>query len=239
MLNPFLSTNAAPLSEAYKSSSPFPHMVFENFLDPTLMREAAVESQRLTYDYLKSDVEGYDEHENQFQKFGVCVDELPPLLKLISFYINQKEFLTFVRGVTGKPSLVGDPSYAGGGFHFTKRGGKLGIHHDFNFKGNPEQPESYRKCNLIIFLNDRWEDEWGGGLELWDKDLTRMHHYITPCLNKAVLFNIEDAPHGHPHPLQCPPNECRRSLAYYFYDDIPVNNRLYYRAHWKEGDQLV
>ena len=27
--------------------------------------------------------------------------------------------------------------------------------------------------------------------------------------------------------------------AYYFYDDIPVNNRLYDRAHWKEGEELV
>ncbi len=60
-----------------------------------------------------------------------------------------------------------------------------------------------------------------------------------PKLNRAVLFNIENAPHGHPHPLMCPSNECRRTIALYYYDRVPVTNRLYNRAHWKYGQELL
>ena len=238
MLNPLLSINTGRLSKEYESKLPFPHLVFDNFLDPTLIKQAAAEARYFTDNY-QPDWSG-DEHEHQLQKFGMEEAEyLPPLLRLISLYVNGKEFLSFLREVTGKPSLVGDAEYTGGGFHFTKRGGKLGVHHDFNFKGSPDNPQSYRKCNLIILLNDVWFEDWGGELELWDKNLTKSYRSIAPRLNRAVLFNIEDAPHGHPHPLNCPPSECRRSLAYYFYDDVPVNNRLYDRAHWKEGEELV
>lgn len=238
MLNPLLSINADRISQQYYSKQPFPHIVLDDFLDPTLIRQAAAEARIFT-DRYQPDWSG-NEHEYQMQKFGVeYADELPPALRLISLYVNGKEFLNFVRKVTRMSSLVGDCDYTGGGFHFTKRGGKLGVHHDFNFKGSPDNPETYRKCNLIIFLNDKWEDAWGGALELWDKNLTKSHHSISPRLNRAVLFNIEDAPHGHPDPLNCPVNECRRSLAYYFYDNIPVSNRLYYRAHWKEGKELL
>jgi len=63
-------------------------------------------------------------------------------------------------------------------------------------------------------------------------------HVVMPKLNRAVLFNIENAPHGHPDPLNCPTQESRRSLAFYFYDKIPTKNRLYERAYWKFGNVL-
>jgi hypothetical protein len=56
---------------------------------------------------------------------------------------------------------------------------------------------------------------------------------ISPISNRIVMFNIDMAPHGHPHPLQCPEEITRKSLALYYYNtDLPKYN-LVHRAIWK------
>ena len=245
MINNNFYSKCKNYNRTYNDNQPFPHLVFDDFLDQTLIEQAAIEAKKYTTNYLKLDSIGADEHADQQKKHLVDdILSLPPILQLICRYINGESFIRFLRGITNLDSIVGDSHLIGGGLHFTERGGHLGIHHDFNFMEGEEKagvdiPLCYRKCNLILFLNDHWEDGWGGELELWNKSLTARTHSIMPKLNRAVLFNIENAPHGHPHPLNCPNYECRRTLAFYFYDQIPVNNKLYERAHWKYGQELL
>lgn len=241
MINPNLVVASNQLKEPYNEQQPFPHLVFDNFLDETIARNAAYELKYLS-DNLKEEEWRFnpiDFHADQVYKRSITVlDNMLPISNIISQYVNNPEFLTFLREVTGLEELVGDWTFQGGGAHITPKGGSLNIHHDFNFIGDPENPEFYRKVNLLIYLNEEWEEEWNGNLELWEKDLSSKVHSISPKFNRAVLFNIEDAPHGHPHPLECPEGESRRSLAYYFYDKIPVNNELKERAYWKKGQEL-
>ena len=238
MINRNLYNNKDTYNQPYNQNSPFPHIVFDDFFDQTLIKTAAKEAKVFCKNYLKSKPIT-DEHECQSKKYGIeDISKLPPILALICKYVNSPDFIIFLRKVTGLKSLIGDSYFTGGGLHCTERGGRLGVHHDFNFLGNEWNPDYYRKCNLIIFLNDKWDDSWGGGLELWDKELISKTHTIMPKLNRAVLFNIEDAPHGHPDPLNCPIEESRRSLAFYFYDKIAPKNRLYKRAYWKHGRVL-
>jgi len=238
MINIDLFNNKEVYNQIYTKNSPFPHIVFEELFDKTLIKEAAKEAKVFCNDYLRSRPMT-EEHEFQSKKHGVNnILELPPVLRLICKYINNPDFIAFLRKITGLKSIIGDSYFMGGGLHFTERGGRLGVHHDFNFLGDKNTPDYYRKCNLIIFLNDKWDDSWGGGLELWDKNLMSKRHVVMPKLNRAVLFNIENAPHGHPDPLNCPTQESRRSLAFYFYDKIPTKNRLYERAYWKFGNVL-
>lgn len=149
--------------------------------------------------------------------------------------MNSPVFIEFLRDLTGIDDLVGDIQLEGGGFHVTERGGKLGIHHDFT-KRTMGGEQYYRHVNLLIYLNDVWDSSWGGDLELWSPDLTEMVKRIPLKGNTAVLFNIDNAPHGHPHPLDCPIGETRRSLAFYYYSkqetlmDLP-------RAYWKVGKE--
>ena len=58
--------------------------------------------------------------------------ELPPVLRLICKYVNGKDFVSFLRKVTGLTNIMGDNDFTGGGLHFTEAGGKLEVHHDFN-----------------------------------------------------------------------------------------------------------
>jgi len=98
----------------------------------------------------------------------------------------------------------------GGGLHEITRGGMLGIHTDFD-----EHPTGLTRCaNLLIYLNEDWQDEWGGALELHGDTVVS----IPPRAGTAVLFETNGTSwHGHPEPLDCPLNRSRRSLALYYY----------------------
>ena len=241
MLNPQIALVSKQLNEIYYSQEPFPHLVFDDFLDETVARDAAYELKWLNTNIEQEEwrFQEKDHHQDQVLKRSITqLDNMLPTSRLISQYVNNTQFLTFLRDLTGMDELFGDWNYMGGGIHITPQGGSLNIHHDFNFLGSAKNPEAYRKINLLVYLNEEWDSSWGGNLELWEKDLSDVRHIIEPKFNRAVLFNIEDAPHGHPHPLECPEGESRRSLAYYFYDNTPPNNGLKDRAYWKHGNEL-
>jgi hypothetical protein len=67
--------------------------------------------------------------------------------------------------------------------------------------------------------------EWGGNLELWGGDPWKKEIEIEPIFNRAVIFSIEDAPHGHPLPLKTPDDVSRYSLALYYFTDEEVKNK--------------
>ena len=118
--------------------------------------------------------------------------------------------LGWLERLTGIEGLLADPSLNGGGFHCIPSGGRLGMHIDFN-----AHPLGWRRrVNMLIYLNEDWQDEWGGFLQLGIKSPA----LIKPIGGRAVIFETtEDSYHGHPEPLKCPADRNRRSLALYFY----------------------
>lgn len=225
----------------YHYQQPFPHIVLDNFIDPTIAQHIAAEL--LTLANTKSEwwrFNGADEHKDQVLKLGLSDSaKMTPLLGMASAYFNSEIFINYLESLSGIRNLLPDPAYIGGGYHQTGRGGKLGIHHDFNVH-TVEDQRVYRRINLLIYMNPDWNNEWGGQLELWQQDLTACARTIEPVFNRAVIFTIDDAPHGHPMPLECPEDETRRSLAYYYYTAAePETERRLTRAHWKHGSKLI
>jgi Rps23 Pro-64 3,4-dihydroxylase Tpa1-like proline 4-hydroxylase len=129
--------------------------------------------------------------------------------------LNSPPILKFLEAMTGIEALIADPYYEGGGLHEIKRGGHLGVHADFNIhKGMNVE----RRLNLLVYLNDDWDQDYGGALEFWDKDMKACRHRVAPTIGRAVVFNTGlDSFHGHPDPLNCPPERSRRSIATYYY----------------------
>jgi Rps23 Pro-64 3,4-dihydroxylase Tpa1-like proline 4-hydroxylase len=129
--------------------------------------------------------------------------------------LNSQAFLGFLEELTGYKGLISDPYFDGGGLHETKRGGHLGVHADFNIH---RRLNIERKLNLLVYLNEDWEDDYGGQLELWDQEMKSCAVRVKPVFGRAVIFNTAlDSFHGHPDPLNCPPERSRRSIATYYY----------------------
>ena len=89
------------------------------------------------------------------------------------------------------------------------------VHADFRVH---DRLHLHRRMNVIVYLNEDWRDEYGGCLELWDRDMKAKRTSVLPIFNRCVIFNTDaDSYHGHPDPLTCPPEVFRRSLALYYY----------------------
>jgi Rps23 Pro-64 3,4-dihydroxylase Tpa1-like proline 4-hydroxylase len=130
-------------------------------------------------------------------------------------FLNSAPFLEFIGGVCGITGILGDPYFEGGGFHETMMGGKLGIHRDFRIQ---KRLALLRRLNFILYLNEDWKTEFGGELELWNRDMSCRVKKVAPIVNRCVIFATDDRSfHGHPEPLNCPPNRSRRSVAAYYY----------------------
>jgi hypothetical protein len=128
--------------------------------------------------------------------------------------LQSEAFLARLRELTGIADLEADPHLHGAGLHYHPRGGKLDMHLDYSI--HPLSGRE-RRLNLIVYLNRRWEAEWGGAIELWDEACGRCERSILPAWNRAVLFRTSDISyHGLPRPIRCPPGEGRRSLAIYY-----------------------
>lgn len=199
----------------YRAAKPFPHIVIDNFIDPDMLQKVAEE-------FSTSDRAGWHHSEGPHEKKSSSEDEQPfgPFTRALVHVLNAGPFVTFLEKLTHIEGIISDPHLRGGGLHEIKRGGKLGVHADFNFY---QRLKLYRRLNLIIYLNAGWRDEWGGHLELWDRDGKAPIERIAPIFNRAVIFDTSNSSyHGHPSPLQCPEDQSRKSIALYYYSvDYP------------------
>ena len=205
-------------ADAYRSASPFPHLVLDGLFDPRLLKdvlEEFAEMDRERWHYTQRDTERKYSTED-FQHFG-------PLTRALFAQLNAAPFIAFLEQLTGIAGLIPDPHLRGGGLHEIRRGGALGVHADFNFY---QRLNLYRRLNLLIYLNEDWSEQWGGDLELWDRTGKHCVQRIVPTFNRAVIFDTSNfSYHGHPKPLQCPEERSRKSLALYYYTvDAPAED---------------
>jgi Rps23 Pro-64 3,4-dihydroxylase Tpa1-like proline 4-hydroxylase len=199
------------LRRQFRQNQPFPHLHFREFMEPEMALSMAEE-----FPGLETDAWTRYKHQNE-NKVGLAKRSLfPPLLGEAVDELNSPEFLDWLSELTGIPGLMADSSLEGGGLHQSGRGGFLNIHTDFNT--HHYHKHWRRRVNLILYLNPNWQEEWGGSIELWDREVQNCVVKIPPMFNDALIFQTDDISyHGFPEPLRCPPGESRKSVALYYY----------------------
>lgn len=216
----FSPDHLLPLARAnadrYQQADPFPHIV----LDGLLPNDVA---QQLAERFPARDFPGFQRRDNPHQqlKQGRLQENyfagVDPLCQHILRLFNDQLFIDFLEQLTGIQGLIPDPHFFGGAFHQILPGGKLDIHADFN---RDERRKLDRRLNVLLYLNPEWQEDWGGHLQLWDRQMQRCVHRIAPVLNRCVVFSTTDTSfHGHPEPLACPEHRTRNSLALYYYSN--------------------
>ena len=200
--------------EQYLNASPFPHIIIDDFFNEKLLNDILNEFpknlENIGYEY-KTKVE---------QKKFTLNDS-----KLLSFqtnnfinFLNSQIFLDFLQIITGiKEKLIPDPYLQGGGLHELRNDGFLNIHADFNLHPTMKLD---RRLNILIYLNKQWNDNFGGNLQLWNKEMTKCEKKILPKFNKMVIFSTTDfSYHGNPDKINCPDGMSRKSIAMYYYSN--------------------
>lgn len=222
--------------KTYKTAKPYPHIVIDGFLHDAVARKAMDAFPGVTDDgwihYLH-----VNEKKHGLNKF----DRLPRPLQDIIRVLNHPVFVSYLSNLTGIPALIPDKTLEGGGLHQTEKGGFLNIHADFTV--HPHKRHWRRRVNLIIYLNDNWQEYYRGHLELWSTDMKKCVQKISPLLNRCVIFNTDaDSFHGLPDPLNCPDGMTRKSIALYYYtkeQELPKMKATNYKARPGDGIRSV
>lgn len=226
-----LTQELPSLRAQYAAAQPFPHVVLDDVLVPEVFERAAAEFPDLRDERW----DGYL-HVNETKYSNTRPDTWGPTLTAVARELCSPRFVQYLVDLTGIEDLVPDWSMDGGGLHQTLRGGHLNIHADFS---THHQHENWaRRVNILLYLNREWHDEWGGKLELWDKDMTACQERVTPAGNRMLVFTTSaDSFHGHPDGLTCPPDVARRSMALYYFtvEDEVVRRSTNYRARPEDG----
>jgi hypothetical protein len=205
-----LAQIARDRSSMYRSAEPFPHLIEDGLFNPSIL-------DRVLGEFEAMDRGGWHHSQATHEQKWSTEDarQMGPFTAALIAQLNAGPFVSFLEELTGIGSLVPDPHLRGGGLHEIRRGGLLGVHADFNVH---PRLRLYRRLNLLVYLNKDWQPEWGGSLELWDRGGQQCVRAIEPVFNRAVLFDTSNfSYHGHPHPLACPPERSRKSVALYYY----------------------
>ena len=217
----------------YQDQQPYPYIVLENFL-PNLSAKTAMNAFPAVKD------EGWIHylHVNE-KKHGLNkLDLMPSYIRKVIQTLNQPDTVDFISRLTGIPNLKADDSLEGGGLHQTCRGGFLNVHADFTV--HPHKRHWRRRVNLLLYLNENWEESYNGHLELWSRDMARCEKKIAPLFNRCVIFNTdEDSYHGVPETILCPEDMTRKSIALYYFTEeakAPTLRSTNYKA--RPGDGL-
>ena len=205
------SSQLPRLRRQFREAQPYPHMHLRNFLDTDVAGEMARE-----FPGVATDAWTRYKHPNE-NKLGLAKRSLfPPLLGEVVDELNSEAFVHWLSQLTEIPGLVPDDMLEGGGLHQSGAGGFLNVHTDFS---NHHYHKHWRRqINLILYLNPHWQQQWGGALELWDREMRRCVVKVPPLFNEALIFRTDEISyHGFPDSLRCPEGESRKSLALYYY----------------------
>ena len=215
------------------SNDPFPHSIVKDFLPNDLVQKAETEfisfkktfnAGNILFQKTKKSLENYS--------------EMPRTIKKIIDFLYSEDFLKILERKFNLKNVEADWDLHGGGMHESFRGGFLKVHSDFLYKRKSKRK---RVLNILLYLNSNWQKNWGGSIELWDKDMKLAKKSILPELNNAVIFRTDTiSNHGFPDPINCPENLSRKSIALYYYVKetgifpFTLKRRKYFHAVWKK-----
>lgn len=200
------------LKDKTQNAPSFPHFCIDNFLEETFANAvhdsfpSSAEAQNLGKSFHAVNEKG---------KIQITdAAKFPPAIYKLHEVMASKAVVNMMSDIIGIKNLIADPNLMGGGIHETNSGGHLDVHVDFNYN---EELDLHRRANILIYFNKDWREDYGGHLDLWDKDVTNCLDKYAPVFNRAAGFATNSISWHGVTPLKCPPDRMRKSFAVYYY----------------------
>jgi len=208
------------LRDQVRNAKPFPNLCLDNFLSQQFAEQVCQAFPSF------EDAQGMGRvfsAVNEKRKVQVVESKkFPPPVVQLNQVLASPDFLDLLSYVFDIPNLVADSELVGGGMHETGPEGRLDVHVDFNYI---EERALHRRLNILIYFNKDWREEWGGRVELWDRDVKVCHHSFLPILNRCIIFETSEISYHGVTAVKCPAGVSRKSFAAYYYTrEAP--------AHW-------
>lgn len=202
----------------FHAARPFKHVAVNNLLPRDIIDAVAAELPDKVHSGCAIWSQScYLRKGSEYRKSELAPEAFGPATRALFRELRSARFVQFLEKLSGVHGLFPDPTYRGSGVHLTADGGYLNVHADFN--SQPDDVHNmHRRVNLFIYLTAGWREEYGGHLELWNRGMDRCDQRILPRYGRFVMFLSDSfSYHGHPVPMDLPPNVLRRSVAFYYY----------------------
>lgn len=232
------------IKHAFQTAEPFPNAVIDGFLSDDVAKAIASCFPRPHTSGPTSAKWFVYNNPIECKFASTDLEKSPAPIQEYFATVQSPEFVHLIRSITGIPDLENDPHLHGAGIHFHGTGGKLDMHLDYSI--HPISGKE-RRVNLILYINDEWNEDWGGDLFLGDSNedgsLNSLAKKVAPRFNRGVLFRTSDISwHGLPFPITCPPGQGRQSLAIYYVSEprteaTPRLKALFVGVPGKEEDE--
>lgn len=193
---------------SFKDASPFPHFVIDGAVREEMLAQLISSVAKVPFGMRSSD---YIFAKNKYE--SPSFDQDDQMLADLKSDLLSPSFADFLSKLTGQELFV-DPLFVGGGLHRGGRGSFLDMHADFS--RHPVESSWLRELNILLYLNQDYEDSFGGHLQLRNRN-TGEEHAIAPANNRmVVMLTKEHTLHGY-YPISFPPGSYRTSIATYAY----------------------
>ena len=203
-----------------RTAPPFPHILIDDFLDADFAQDVLhswpsyAEAAKIGRQFRSI---------NERNKIQVTDSaQFSPALRELNKALASPAFTETLSSIFDIPDLLPDAELVGGGLHQTGPRGRLDVHVDFNYL---EARQLHRRLNILLYFNEGWLPEWGGQLELWNRDVSKCVRSIDPIFNRCVIFETSEISYHGVTGVTCPEGMVRRSFAGYYYTTAAP-------AHW-------
>ena len=209
LLNPL---DRIKLRDSIRTALPFPHFCIDNFLNVDFANE--IHDAFPTFQDSRTLGREFSSVNEKLKIQITDSAKFPPPIARLNTLLASPEFLDMMSELMGIPALLADDNLDGGGIHETNSGGRLDVHVDFNLL---QAKQLHRRLNILIYFNKDWKEEYGGYLDIWDKDVKQCHGAFAPVFNRAFCFATSEISYHGVTPVTCPPGVTRKSFAAYYY----------------------
>lgn len=199
------------LRAQFENGNPCKHILLDDFFTQRVANDLFENFPSL--DTLKVVRKSLNENKSEDYHF----ERWHPTFSEVRDVFISKEMSQFMSKLTGIDGLFTNTDPLGQGIHQGGVGSFLDVHIDVNVNVGKKL---WRRINLLVYLNRNWKPEYGGDVELWNKDMTECVVKYPPLFNKAVIFlTDENSPHGYAK-LNIPDGESRKSYYSYFFTPL-------------------
>lgn len=151
-------------------------------------------------------------------------DDFHPLMKAITFAVQDPRVIEIVEKITGIQHQIPDPSLYAGGLSAMTQGHFLGAHIDNSHEASSQ---FYRTLNLLYYISPDWTPESGGHLQLWNPDVSR-EVTITSKYNRLVVMETHPLSWHSVSKVQMA--GVRRCVSNYYFSPISPTGSDYFNV---------
>jgi Rps23 Pro-64 3,4-dihydroxylase Tpa1-like proline 4-hydroxylase len=181
------SLDIQKIKENFINAKPFPHVIVDNFFETSFFQKLSTELEFFYEE--KKNVGKSHKTDVEKNKWGSENLAVPDLLQQAGDFFKSSELLNFLESVTGFNNLKVTKEENSAGyslFHVMKPGSYLGPHTDHTVDMGPDK-SLYHVLNIITYVQNKWDPNWGGGTTLFDRD-GRLLSTVEYRPNRALIF---------------------------------------------------